>query len=238
MATTRSPGGLSTKAIGLGRSMPRPDPTQYHTYFNDFDTYAAGDWTLSKNGGAGTQALAAGPGGTLVMTNSAGATDAMQNQLTVATFDLTDATKPVWFAIRFKADSDTLSTLMFGLHTVKTTALTTAPTDGFWFLKAAGAAGISIVNSSGSTAVTTATGASIVTNTMSDWSFHYSPNDKAGPSLVVFIDDVQVLTQPLTLSAGVPVMPTGNVALSFGQLNSSAVARVTTIDYVLAMKPR
>ena len=152
--------GVSTRPRGhaFGR-FPRPDQTLIHTYFNDFDTYAAGDWTLSKNGGTGVQALAAGAGGLLVDTNTAGATDMLQNQLTVASFAPT-ATKDAWFGCRLKLDDATLSTVLAGLYTVKSTAATTAPTDGFWFKKTAGATPIDLIDSTGSTLTTTSTGAS------------------------------------------------------------------------------
>jgi len=49
-------------------------PTKYHQYFNDFDTYVAGDWTVTAVG-AGTQALTDGDGGLLLRTNAAADND-------------------------------------------------------------------------------------------------------------------------------------------------------------------
>ena len=45
-----------------------PAPHKYHTYFNDFDTYLASDWTITttEDGtGSATEALADGDGGLL-----------------------------------------------------------------------------------------------------------------------------------------------------------------------------
>jgi hypothetical protein len=236
-APVRFPNGVanrpSTHAFGR---LNHPDVSSIHRYFNDFDTYAAGDWTLSKNGGTGTQALAAGDGGWLVMTNSAGATDMMQNQLAVATYSVTAATssqagKDMWFGIRFKTDSASLSTILVGLYTVKTTAATTAPTDGFWFKKTAGAAAIDMIDSTGSTLTATSTGASMADDTFIELAFHYFTGGAAN-ELRGFVNGVQ------TCSRTIGTAPTGNLALSFVQNNSSAVARTMTVDWVKAVKER
>ena len=55
-----------------------PAPHKYHTYFNDFDTYLASDWTITttEDGtGSATEALADGDGGLLLVTNAAGDND-------------------------------------------------------------------------------------------------------------------------------------------------------------------
>lgn len=57
---------------------PYLDPTKYVTYFNDFFTYHAGEWTITTTEagtGSATEALASGSGGLLLITNAAGDND-------------------------------------------------------------------------------------------------------------------------------------------------------------------
>jgi len=236
-APARFPNGISTRAKShpFG-SLNHPDLTSFHRYFNDFDNYASGDWTRSLNGGTGTTALAAGDGGLIVTTNSAGATDMVQHQLTVASFSVTPATssqagKDMWFGIRVKTDDATLSTILLGLYTVKTTAATTAPTDGFWFKKTAAATAIDLIDSTGSTLTATSTGASFANDTFIDLAFHYYTGGGAN-ELRGYVNGVQTCARTITTA------PTGNLALSFVQMNSSAVARTMTIDWIKAVKER
>lgn len=240
MASTpvRFTNGVSTrgKTHPFGK-MNHPDLSGFHRYFNDFDTYAAGDWTRSLNGGTGTTALAAGDGGLIVTTNTAGATDMVQHQLTVASFSVTAATtsqagKDMWFGVRVKTDSATLSTILLGLYTVKSTAATTAPTDGFWFKKTAASAAIDLIDSTGSTLTATSTGASFVSDAFVDLAFHFETGPNATNELKGFVDGVQVCSRTITTA------PTGNLALSFVQMNSTAVARTMTIDWIKAVKER
>ncbi len=234
---SRLTSGVSTR----GRShpfgfLPAPDRSRVHEYFNDFDVYLASDWTRSLNGGTGTTALAAGDGGILVTTNTAGATDMVQHQLAVASFNVTAATtsqegKDMWFGVRVRTDSATLSTILLGLYTVKTTAATTAPTDGFWFRKVAASAAIDLVDSTGSTLTATSTGASFVADTFVDLAYHFATGPNTN-ELRGFVNGVQVCSRTITTA------PTGNLALSFVQMNSTAVARTMAIDWIFAAKER
>lgn len=228
---SRFSSGISTQSKSHPRGLyPNPDPAKLHEYFNDFDVYLASDWTRSLNGGSGTTALVAGAGGQLVTTNSAGATDMVQHQTAVATFDSV-AAKDLWFGCRVKTDSATLSTILLGLYTVKTTAATTAPTDGFWFKKTAAAAAIDLIDSTGSTLTATSTGASFVADTFTNLSFHFVTSGNVN-ELRGFVDGVQVCSRTIS------TLPTGNLALSFVQMNSSAVARTMTLDWLFAAQER
>ncbi len=48
MGTTRFPHGITNTSVDttLG-TIGQPDPSQYHTYWEDFDYYTAGDWTIT-----------------------------------------------------------------------------------------------------------------------------------------------------------------------------------------------
>jgi hypothetical protein len=159
----------------------------------------------------------------------------VQHQTVAAGFNVTPNTnlqagKDMWFGIRLKLDSATLSTVLLGLYTVKSTAATTAPTDGFWFRKAAASAAIDLVDSTGSTLTATPTGASFVNDTYIDLAFHYFTGVNATNELRGFVNGEQVCSRTI------PTAPTGNLALSFAQMNSTAVARVTSIDWIMAAK--
>ncbi len=67
--------GLTNRnARDLFGSMRQPDPTRYHSYFEDFDYFTATDWTIS-GAGAGTQLLTDGDGGVLQLATAGGAAD-------------------------------------------------------------------------------------------------------------------------------------------------------------------
>ena len=74
--TTHFTSGVTNvdKDTTLGK-FKAPAPHKYHTYFNDFDTYLASDWTITttEDGtGSATEALADGDGGLLLVPNAAG----------------------------------------------------------------------------------------------------------------------------------------------------------------------
>lgn len=95
--TTRIPQGVTNaeqfQTMGLAGLL---DPTWSHTYANDFDQYVAGDFTLS---GVGTPAaaLAAGDGGILNLSTTAGATDASFLIKNPVAFKVNSATKQTFF---------------------------------------------------------------------------------------------------------------------------------------------
>src|SRR5688572_27558300 len=60
-------------------NMGLPDPTKWHTYFNDFDTFVVADWTITTTeagAGSATEALTDADGGVLLITNDAADNDA------------------------------------------------------------------------------------------------------------------------------------------------------------------
>ena len=232
----RYPSGVTNQVSTHQRGrLPFPDPFKTHAYWNDFDVYLASDWTRSLNAGTGTTALLAGDGGLLTLVNSAGATDMVQHQLAVATYSVTAATssqagKDMWFATRLNIDTAALGTIVAGLHTVKTSAITTAATDGFWFTKAA-AGTVTFNDSTGSTLTTSSTLQTMANATYTEWAFHYFTGGAAN-EIRAYIDGVQVYSRTVTTA------PTGNLALTFAVMNSTAAARTLNVDYVFAAKER
>ena len=113
--TTRFNYGVTNASPGttLG-NMGQLDPTLHHSYFNDFDTYLASDWTITNVGVTPTQALTAGLGGWLLLTMAATDDSSTFMQLKTATFQPT-AGKRLFFKARFKVSDATESDFQVGL---------------------------------------------------------------------------------------------------------------------------
>ena len=67
-ANNSSPFGGPGNVIetNLFSDLPQPDPTRFHTYFEDFDYYTAADWTVTTTV-TSTQALTSADGGVLLL---------------------------------------------------------------------------------------------------------------------------------------------------------------------------
>src|SRR5512145_1394585 len=97
----RYPAGVSTAAKNTAlANLPYPHPSKAYLYYDDFDTFTAGHWTITRVGTTPTETLVAGePFGALALTISAADNDSDQIQLTTATFTLA-AGKKAWFETR------------------------------------------------------------------------------------------------------------------------------------------
>jgi hypothetical protein len=201
------------------------DPTRYHVYFNDFDHYAAGDWTVTETGN-GTQALTDIDGGGLLLTNAAGASDAMYLQKVGESF-LMQTGKQAWFKGRIQASHATNADLVMGLQVLDTTPLDA--TDGIYFLKAAAGTSWSMVSRlNATTGSTTASAiATAVADTYITLGWHY---DGKG-NVKYFVDDVH----KGTVEVGTTYLPDTELTISFGILGQSLTA---IVDYVFAAKER
>jgi len=223
---TRFKHGVNNSAVNsaLG-AMGQPDPTKFHTFFDDFDTYAAGDWTITNVGVTPTVALTAFDGGAVLQTNTAGIADSSYRQKTGASYSFATG-KKVWFKARFQVSDAVESSIVFGLQVVDTTPL--AVSDGMYFLKADGAATYSFISATGSVLTTAAAVGSLVTATMSELAFYYD-----GSQEVQYFQDGILLGR-----MAVATLPTGLVTVSWGMANGEAVAKTMTVDYIFAAKER
>lgn len=229
---TRFPNGLSTRVPPdpLG-NFGMPDPTRYHTWFNDFDSYTAGDWTVTSVGAGGTRAIGNLDGGILVVTNTALAPDSTYLQwaggsgATKETFKFV-AGKKLWFKSRFKL-SDALESVFFmGLAITDTTPLDA--TDGVYMIKADGAAALSTSITKASTTTSMATG-TLVTDTYAEAGFYYDGKQ----TFSSFFNGNEIA------SAAYTNMPTTEeLSLTFGVGNGEAVAKVLSVDYMFVAKER
>ena len=226
--TTRFPNGVgnvrSDNTLGL---MGQPDPTKFHSYVNDFDTYAATDWTVTAVG-TGTSALVAGDGGLLAVTTSAAAPDSRATQLAIASFSFT-AGKNMFFKIGCQLDNVALSIFQAGLIVTDTTPLDA--TDGIYFQKAGGTANLDIyVRRDATTGNRQQLNVAQVQTGFNSYGWAYD-----GKSTVTFfVNDLAVGSIPVDSVNS----PDTNLALSFFIGNNSAAARVLTVDYIFAAKER
>lgn len=230
ISNTRFPYGLTNVGeTDLFADMVQPDPTLFHTYFNDFDTYTAGDWTVTETDSGATQALTAGDGGLLLITNTAADNDLVALQKNPAAFTFT-AGKKTFFRCRFKVSDATQSDLIFGLQVVDTTPLDV--TDGIYFLKADGAATVDFIcRKNASTGSTSASAVATMANdTFIELGFYYD-----GQSKVAYEVNGSVLG---SLDASSTYLPDTTCTVSFALQNGEAVAKTMTVDYVYVAKER
>lgn len=230
ITNTRFPYGLTNVGeTNLFADMVQPDPTLFHTYFNDFDTYVAGDWTVTETDAGATQALTAGDGGLLLITNTAADNDLVALQKNPAAFTFT-AGKKTFFRCRFKVSDATQSDLVFGLQVVDTTPLDV--TDGVYFLKADGAATVDIVcRKNASTGSTSASAvATLSDDTFIELGFYYD-----GQSKVAYEVNGSVIG---SLDGSSSYLPDTTCTVSFALQNGEAVAKTMTVDYVYVAKER
>ncbi len=226
---TRFSYGVTNASPGTNlANMGQLDPTLFHSYFNDFDTYLASDWTVTETGTA-TQALTAGLGGWLLISNSAADNDASFSQLTTATFQPTSG-KRLFFKARFKVSDATESDLQIGLVLTDTTPLDA--TDGIYFQKDDGDAQLDIyVRKNATTGSNSSTNiATVVSDTFMTVGFEYDGKE----TVYAYVDNVLVGS----LDASSDYLPDTLLAVSFGIQNGAAAAKTMTLDYIFAAQER
>lgn len=242
----RYPFGVSTarKTNPLGM-YGLPDPTQWHTYWDDFDawvttTSSAAKYTITTTEVAGTATEAIGDenGSTLVITNGTADNDCDWFQKLGESFLLTSGKRTI-FKARFKLSDATECDWIMGLQITDTTPLAAGGdgvTDGIFFQKDDGDTDIdfyvqknSTTGQLTSTAVTTAAAA----DTYMTLAFAFDGNRY----VAVYKDDVQVANVDLTATL-TTYLPDTEITVSFGIQNGEAVAKVMTIDYIFAAQER
>jgi len=213
----------------LFADMVQPDPTLFHQYFNDFDTYVAGDWTVTETDAGATQALTAGDGGLLLITNTAADNDLVALQKNPAAWSFT-AGKKSFFSARFKVSDATQSDLVIGLQVVDATPLDV--TDGVYFLKADGAATVNVICRKNATTGSTSASAiaTLADDTFITLGWYYD-----GDSKIAYAVNGSVLG---SLDASSSYLPDTNVTVSFALQNGEAVAKTMTVDYIYVAKER
>jgi hypothetical protein len=228
--------GISTAVKGSALwNFPAQDPTKVYHYFNDFHTYAAADWTVTRIGTTPAEALLADePFGALRLTVSAADNDGDQLQLTTENFTLA-AGKKAWFKTRFKVSDATQSDLLIGLAVLDTTLLGAVDgagvTDGIFFSKEDGDA---LIDFNCQKNATTGQTRAAAIATLADDTYMTLGYEWDGVSAIkYFVNEAHKGTLDLTTTP-TAYLPDTPVTVSMAILNGEAVAKLLTVDYLFA----
>lgn len=227
-------GTLNNGATTTLQTYVAPDPSRVHQWFDDFDDYVAGNWTITETG-SGTRAVGNADGGILVITNAAADNDrnflqwsGATNAATVETWTW-EATQAMWFKARFKVSDATETDFVMGLQITDTTPLDAA--DGLFFQKDDGSTSLYF------TAIKTGVGSSVVTSLATIVSdTYFTVGFWWDPTLGVL--NLYYNGQAVGSISSTTNFPTRTLTLSFGIQNGEAVAKSMSLDYLFCSKDR
>jgi hypothetical protein len=232
---------------GFFSDMGIPSPLNYYTYFEDFSTYVAGDWTITKVG-TGTVALTPSAYGALLLTNTTGTSDSIVMQLTNASFKLAAGLR-CWGSI-IATVSGALTDLILGLVDETTTPYS-AITDGIWLSSAATTALTAniVANSGTPQTLTSTTGPTPALVAASPFTFSwyydgavYSAGGTTGPQYgrVVFeLSGAGVASSWRgAIACGSTFPYTTLLSPTIGMQNTTALANTLTVDRVFVAQDR
>ena len=227
LLVTRFPNGVTN----VGEDSPfadlaMPAPTKFHTYFEDFDYYVAGNWTVTETQAGATQALTDGDGGLLLITNTAADDDLVALQKVGESYRFASG-KELFFEARFKVSDATQSDVVIGLQITDATPLDVS--DGVFFIKADGSTSVSLLVEKNGTATTTSSVATMANDTFISLGFYYD-----GASSIQYSVNGVVVGTSVTTNLPDDEDMTVTIALQ----NGEAVAKTMTVDYVFVAKER
>lgn len=230
---TRFPYGISTARKGaVFGDYPRPSPRPIHEDFDDFNTFTAAQWTITRVGTTPTEALIDETFGVLQLTPAASASSSTFLQKVGASF-LPVAGKQLWYNTRFKVSDASDSALVFGLQVTDTTPLDTP--DGMYFLKAAASTSVDFICRKDASAgsITRAAVATLASDTYIELGFYYD-----GRSTVnLFVNNRNVADLNLTATP-TAFLPDTALRISFGVANGASTSRPCNVDYIYAALER
>lgn len=221
--------GVGTAAGGTNTGMfIMPDPTKVHVYFNDFDTYVAGDWTVT-NSGTATEALTDADGGRLLLTHDATTDDNTCFLNKVGESFKVVSGKKMWFKALFRASEATQHDLVIGLQITDTTPL--AVTDGIYFQKDDGDTNIDFHVTKNSSSSSLSGIGTLAAATDISVGFYYD----GGTKVYAYVNDVEVGS----VTPGTNLPDDEELTISIASQTGDAVGTHTmTIDYVFAASER
>jgi hypothetical protein len=225
-ASTNFPNGVTNATLGtpLGTFIAA-DPSLVHSFFDDFNSFTAAQWTVTETQGSATQAITNGDGGILALVNSSANNDLNAIQLANETFSFV-AGKQAWFKARFSLSNATNAAMVLGLQITDTTPL--AASDGVWFSKAAASTTLNMVVEASSALTTTQVATGLANATYYEVGFHYN----GGSGLYAFYNGNYVASSAITN------LPTRTLTISAAVSNGTAAANTMNIDYIFAATER
>lgn len=229
---TRFPNGVTN--VGPGSPLAAfgaPSPFKFHTYFNDFDVFTAGDWTVTVvDGGTDTAQVTAigdADGGVLTVTTNDADNDNVCLEAQGESWKF-EAGKKLWLAARFSVSDADDSDLYIGLHSTDTNPFSTAPAQRAYFLLAEGAATVTFDVDDNAAPAASGTVATLADATMIELAAYYD-----GVSTIeLFANGVK--TAEMT---GVAI-PDTELAIGFGVATGTTAARTMLVDYLMVAKER
>jgi hypothetical protein len=227
LLVTRFPNGVTN----VGEDSPfadlaMPAPTKFHTYYEDFDYYVAGNWTVTETQAGATQALTDGDGGLLLITNTAADDDLVALQKVGESYRFASG-KELFFEARLKVSDATQSDVVIGLQITDATPLDVS--DGVFFIKADGSTSVSLLVEKDNTATTTSSVATMANDTFISLGFYYD-----GASSIQY--SVNGVVKGTSVTTNLP--DDEDMTVSIALQNGEAVAKTMTVDYVFVAKER
>jgi hypothetical protein len=226
---TRFPNGVNTSPRVSGMKMlPIPDPSGVIQYFDDYMTYLASDWTITKTSAASTQALVDGDGGLLQLYNPATASQMNAIQHVKQPFT-GNAKKKMWFKTKLTFSDANAADVLAGLQGTTATPFTFTGLSGMWFFKPTGGTTFTCYVQNNGTA-TSQSGVGLATTSPTELIIFYNGKDE-----VTFWQDGVCIAS--LASTNFP--DTRAMTVSLALRNSAAAAvKSMNIDYVVACKER
>lgn len=220
------------ESAALG-TYPAPDPTLFHTWFDDFDQYTSADWVITTVGTSTIQ-VQDEINGILGVTTDANDNDhsyfqwAGNTSTTVVETWRPTSGKALYFKARFKISEVIQSDFFAGLYVVDTDPVG-GIVNGMYFTKTDGSAVLNFVTVAGSTATTTAV-ATLVADTYVSVAFVYDGYS----GLNLFVDGNRVA------SSAVANIPATELALSFAIQAGEAIlgGKKLSLDYLFVSEER
>lgn len=226
---TRFPYGIATGSRnGPFGDFGEPSPLIYHEDFDDFNRFAAAEWTITRVGTTPTEALADGNGGLLRLTTVSSASSSTFLQKVGASF-LPTPDKQFWFATRLLVSSALDTQFVAGIQIIDTTPLDA--TDGIYFIKpTANSASVDFIcrRDASAGSVTRAAVATVADSTFINLAFYYNGRGM----LNIFVNNRNVAD--LAIPSAASFLPDALTTLSFGVQNGGSTSRTMDVDYLYA----
>lgn len=222
---TRYPKGVNNQASGTPfGDLPVLNRLALHLLDDDFDNYAATQWTVTAT--TGTTALQAGNGGQVIQSTAATLNDIQANVKLPAAFQIA-AGQGAWFAWRGNLANALDNTLQVGLQTGGTFL---APTDGVFFTKAAASASVNLVIRAASVSVTIPMPVFAFANGVNTTLAWYYD----GAKLTAWVGTLGQYTSTVSVTAFTTLPTAAVLSPAFGLSAGSAAVRTLTTDYLVA----